>query len=450
MKLTLLLFFSVCTVAAQNISGNVLELGSNTPIEYVNVYWEKGRVGTITNINGEYHLELGKNMTPTDTIRFSIIGYTTKHYTLSQLKKLDFTVHLSRKAENLEAVTVNSQAALKTSLPFSRLAPLKQAVYGFGSLLHNNHIYVVGGNASYLEDSEERVLNEISSIPGATIVDFIEKSESNFTWEHYSDQLQTYDITNDSWSTADIKFTKRAYHKLLHLDDKLYVLGGKTLSVNKKYEYLDNTIEVFNLTTKQRIVDDTNPHQAINFAAMTYKDNIIVMGGSTKMNKHGEKVYSNKAHMYNTTSGYWYELPNMTKPKEANGILIKDKVFLIGGFNEEPLSKIECYNLTDGTWTTKGNLFLGMENPALAHHDNTIYIFSNGKMLTYNIDNKVINEYTIELYVKYAEMYYHQGYLYILGGFKEDNYSITPSSRVSAVSLNDFKRTRSNKSKTLD
>lgn len=450
MKLTLLLFFSVFYALAQNISGKILEMETNKPIEFVNVYLEKEEGGTISNKKGEFYLELLSKIKLTDTIHFSFIGYTTRYYTFSKLKELNFIVHLSKKIENLDQVTVTSIRELKSKMPYRKLASLKNGIYNFGSALIGNKLYVIGGDTSFIEDTAKKTFIEVSSIAESTFKDFLKRSRSNFSWENFNGKLQTYDIEKDTWSISNLKFRKRAYHQIIYLNNKVYVLGGKRLSTNRKREYLDDKIEVFNLKTNQIIIDNVNPHQAINFAAFAYQDNIIVMGGSIKLKNNGEKIYSDKTHIYNITSGYWFELPKMTEPKEANGVIIKNKVYLIGGFNKIPLTGIESYNLTNGKWNKEGDLFSGIVTPALTYYNNIIYIFSNGKILTYNIVTKVLNEYKIDLYVKNSQMYCYQDNLYILGGYKEDEYTKSSSSRLNLIKLNDFSKTKIINSKKLN
>ncbi len=60
----------------------------------------------------------------------------------------------------------------------------------------------------------------------------------------------------------------------------------------EKREYLDDKIEIVDLKTNSIKVDATNPHQAVDFASLVYKNNLIVMGGSIKQNNLGVKQYS--------------------------------------------------------------------------------------------------------------------------------------------------------------
>lgn len=326
---------------------------------------------------------------------------------------------------------------------------MKTGVYHFGSVLIQNSIYLVGGDQSFLEDTEKKVLDEVNRMPNASFSDYLKRMRANFSWETYSDKLQIYSLETDRWTTSDLTFTKRAYHNLIYLDQQLYVLGGKTLSTNKKHEYLSNQIEIFNLETEEIVVDDTNPHQAVNFAAFNYQDNLIVMGGSIKLKKNGEKVYTDAAHIYNTASGYWYELPPLTKPKEVHGVIVDDLVYLVGGFNDKPLTEIESYSLERGEWNQEGHLFSGTAFPALAYSNDIIYIYSNGKISTFNTLTKVLNEYQIGLYTQGSQMHCYNGNLYIMGGFTEDDFTQSPSSSLSIISLDAFSKTKILNSKTF-
>ncbi|NJO91089.1 MAG: hypothetical protein HC831_20575, partial [Chloroflexia bacterium] len=268
-------------------------------------------------------------------------------------------------------------------------------------------------------------------------------------YNSYNGNLQIYDTKMDEWKFIASKFEKRANHNIHFFNDKIYVIGGKRISRDGQKEYLADKIEVFDTKNYSVKIDNTNPHQAINFASVLYKDNIILLGGSTKMHENGEKEYTPKVHLYNLTSGYWYELGDMPQEKEVNGILINDKIYLVGGFYKKMLNCIETFDLTTNNWEVEAELFTQMFRPALVYHNNILYIFENGKLCTYNILTKKLNEYKIGLYLNSAAMYYANNKLFIVGGFQFDNYSITPSSRVFSIDLAEFIDTKINNSKSF-
>ncbi|AMC11269.1 hypothetical protein Lupro_08380 [Lutibacter profundi] len=223
----------------------------------------------------------------------------------------------------------------------------------------------------------------------------------------YNNDLQLYDIKNDSWIKLKSKFKKRAYHNLNFYNHKIYVVGGKNISANGKFEYLDDKIEVFDVDKDIVIIDNTNPHQAVNFASFTYKGNIIVMGGSIKKKNNGFKEYSNKVDLYDIKTGNWYQLGNMPIAKEVKGVLIEDKIYLVGSFNKKPLASIESFDLTTQKWKKEGNLFYGIGKPAITHKENLIYLFNDGKISTYNVLTKELNAYLIDLFMEAPELYYY-------------------------------------------
>ena len=80
-----------------------------------------------------------------------------------------------------------------------------------------------------------------------TLKDLQDELSRNSTFLFYKGDFSTYNIKTDTWEDSPIKFIKRAYHNTHLYDNSVYVLGGKRTPLNKKREYLDNEIEVFNL-----------------------------------------------------------------------------------------------------------------------------------------------------------------------------------------------------------
>ncbi len=435
------LFFSHC-LFGQNIKGKIIDSETKEPIEDASVYFKNFSRGTTTNRKGYFSLKNNSNYKTLDTILISIIGYHTKKLTISQLEKSNFIVNLAEKTEQLKTVNLQSISKLKKEISFRKLASLKRGIHSFGSELIDNKIYLISGDGSYIEDIGKRALLEVQTIAQSNMSDLLKRLIINPNYETYRDELNIYDIKTNSWIKEEIKFRKRAYHNINYFNNNIYVFGGKRLSINRKKEYLDDTIEIYNLKNDSIVIDQTNPHQAVNFASFSYNDNLIIMGGSTKMNKKGEKVYTDKSHIYNLESGYWYELKNMTMPKEVKGVLIENIIYLVGGFSGKPLTEIETYNITTGAWKNEGQLFNGIENPALTYSDNIIYILENYKISTYNIATKTLNKYDINLKLEASRMHFYKNKLYIIGGYIENAYSIKPSSNLFSIDIDEFETTK--------
>ena len=431
----IVVFFNSVSVA-QNTRGLVIEEKSKKPLAGVSVFIEKTGIGTTTNEKGEFYFKYFSKINENDTLKFSSIGYVTLKVSFPELKGSSYIVLLSESAHLLEGVTITSDKPLNIQIAYTKLSPLKKGLYSYGSVLAEDKIWVIGGDES---NEDGRGFKSIEFV-GNNL-----KMKSHFSWQNYSDKLYTYDIQSDTWITSSLKFSKRAYHSIHYFNNIIYVLGGKRLSTNRKLEYLDDKIEVFDIKKNTLLVDNTNPHQAVNFASFVYNDNLVVLGGSTRIKINEEKDCSNKVHLLNLKTGLWYELNNMPDAKETKGVIIDNIIYLFGGFNLKPLDNIETYNITTGEWKVAGQLFYGVERPAVACNDSIIYIFDDGRIQTYSLKTKQLNMYSIELPLKSCEMFCVNNKLYILGGWTKydisnDESYITPSPDLYSIDLSEFKK----------
>ena len=135
--------------------------------------------------------------------------------------------------------------------------------------------------------------------------------------------------------------------------------------------------------------------------------------------------------------------------KETNGVLIQDKIYLIGGFNTNPLSTMESFDLLTEKWNVEGELFYGINNPAIAQNDGIIYFFENEKIFTYNTNTKQLKEFSINLPMKASKFYFSNNKLYLLGGYIENYYSKFPSANLFSIDIDEFENTKPNRIKTL-
>ncbi|KAF2331908.1 Kelch repeat-containing protein [Flavobacterium daemonense] len=448
MKKLLLVFLLLPLISiAQNQKGIVLTM-NNEPLEDVNIFAKNSKTGTITNKKGEFSLTSFSKLKADEVLEFSHIGYKTEQYSLEYLIKNKFKIYLEESIQKLSEVAISQTVKLKTSLSFNSLSSLRNPIFSFGSFLKDDKIYVSGGDAYFDIDFLKKGRAEKANY---SLNDYLQDYTSNPTKRHYKKYLSVYDIKTNTWETSKLHLKARGYHSLHYYDNLIYVIGGKRIfaNSNSSWEYLEDQIEVVDLDKQNIKLDNTNPHQASDFASFTYNDNIIIMGGSIKRSEKDEKTFTNKVHLYNITSGNWYELGPMPTAKETTGILIGEKIYLIGGNDGKPISQIETFDLVTENWQIEGELFSGLERPAVAFHDNIIYFFEDQKMCTYDIKAKLLKEYKIDISLKYGAMYYDNDKLYILGGRFENDYSKIPSSKVFSVDLEEFKNTKVFRTKIL-
>lgn len=433
---------------AQSIIGAVIDKKSNQPIADVNITMKLSDESFITDEKGKFNLKKDTKFQENDTLYFSHMGYVSKKISLKEFEAKDFLIFLDEKTELLDSITLmySISKQLKLKISYSKLAPQKFALSNFGSVLKDNKIYVIGGDASFQTDAWKKVQYEKVD---PTMEEYIRELKFQYSGQMYNGNLMVYDINTNQWETSLLKFRKRAFHNLNEYNDKIFVFGGKRVSVNGVFEYLDDKMEVLDINKQTITVDNTNPHQAATFASFTYNNSLIVMGGSVKMNDNGIKKYSDKVHLYDLSSGYWYELAAMPIAKEASGILIKNKIYLFGGFNGKPLSAIESFDLVSEKWKTEGDMFSTLSNPAITSNDGLVYLFENGKIYTYNINTKELKEYLIDLPMKASELFFYNDKLYLLGGYIENYYSKFPSPNLFSIDCNEFKNTKPNRTTIL-
>lgn len=433
---------------AQHVKGTVYCGQSNIPLEGVHIYISNSKKGATTNEKGKFEIKLDKADSSAKTISFSFLGYHRKELLLNEIKNNTLQIFLTPSKEKLDVVSISSELRLKRRLKYENIQGMKKSLFAFGADLVHNKIYVAGGDFSLETDSYITTfrLNPIYANMLSSFNDFL--NDTRFTPKNnkgHDGTLSYYDLAKNEWTTVlPNKLRKRAYHRMLHHENRLYVIGGKNLSSNKKFEYLDPKIEIIDLKNKTITVDHTNPHQAVNPIAFVYNNRIIMMGGVSKIRKNGTKIFSDKIHSYNLKSGLWYEIGNLPFLNNAKGILIGDSVFLIEiDEDQKTPPKLYTFNLISGDWKHLGDLPKEIKNPSITYdNQDHVYFHENEALYTLNFHDLRLLKYTMSLSYTSSSMFYKDNELYILGGYKENDFSKTPSSIFLKIDLGELKKTR--------
>ena len=408
---------------------------------------EDKKIVSITDDEGNYSLAEIKRLSDKDTLQFSHIGHFGRKISLHELRLLNYNVTLDEDVQSLEEVAVSvRKESPQLLLQYEKLALMPVGLHSFGSVMVDDKIYVAGGDVSYIEDAALKAMSVFSDNSTGIEDDFWKNFQNrlrpNLSWSKYNDQILIYDIHADIWTKSPLKTRARAYHSSNYFNGKIYTLGGKRLSTSRKQEYLDETIEAYDKQRDTVFMSNINPHRSINFASAVFEDNIIVMGGSVRKNANDQKIYSDKAYLFNLSTGLWYQLDDIPVAKESKGIVVGNEIYLVGGFKGGPLKDIDSYNLTTGEWTTVAGLKREVERPGLVYHAGIIYIFENGKIQAYNVETGEVNLYMVDLPFHSAELFYTDNKLYVVGGFRKDEYTIEPSDGVYSIDMDQFRKTR--------
>lgn len=440
-------FFSFSPVSAQSFEGKVTDRENEQPLENVHVLNKRNGYGATTDSLGMFTLQ--NNYKNSDTIIFSHVGYRRRSLSIGQFKSNGFKIALQKETDILSNVDLK-QRKISGNIHYIKLANLPKPLYMFSANLFHDKIFVIAGNETM---ETKQALKLMEQYADQTFESYIRAllTRPNMDWFNFNSEIYTYNFDKDEWTTSKKPVKARAYHNSEVVADHIYIYGGKTLSRNRLKEYLPNEVEVFDIANDTIVVDETNPHMAINFASFSKDSLIFLMGGSVKRySTTDKKVYSNKVHVFNTRTGFWTELGPMPEGKETSGVLIGDIFYMIGGFKRKKLNTIETYDLRTGKWKRIGTLFEAMERPALAHKDETIYIYENDRIITFNTTTLTLKEYKISIDLHHSKMIQYANELYILGGYRTSQFELRPSNEFYKIPLENFETTRVIREKTLD
>lgn len=315
--------------------------------------------------------------------------YKLVKYFVSILVLFSLSIKIYAQEEiNLKEANVLGKINKKKTLQYEELKKMpRTGLYSFGFTIYNDILYIMGGDIS----------------------------ETNI--KDFNDKIYAYDFIENKWFTKKAKFPKVANNYVFSYKNYLYSFGGQKYLKGTEKQYLNNQIDIYDLNNDTIYSSTSMPHQAVNFAAIKANDNIILFGGSTKISETGQKTYIDKVSFFDMKTGFWYDLAPMPIAKETTGILVENKVYLIGGYKYKPLKTIESYNLTTGVWKNEYELPTALENPTLTTKNGIIYMYENGAFYTYDTKNKSFKKFIIKnITADNSKIIIYKNDLYLLGG----------------------------------
>ena len=97
---------SICFSQEAEIRGKIQHAENKASLAYVNIGITNKNIGTVSNSNGKFILRLNADMTESDTITFSHIGFSSKHIPVSELMGNENTIFLKPQTNDLNEVIV--------------------------------------------------------------------------------------------------------------------------------------------------------------------------------------------------------------------------------------------------------------------------------------------------------------------------------------------------------
>ena len=135
----ILFLFPLNLVAQVTISGTVTDANSNQPVPYTTIYINGTTNGTITNIDGEFHLE---DVVPPCEIVFSHISYSPEAIVLQEAADKVFHIQLKPRDVKLGAVEVKDKNRRRENLRHFKERFLGTDYWGEHAYFENDSVLI--------------------------------------------------------------------------------------------------------------------------------------------------------------------------------------------------------------------------------------------------------------------------------------------------------------------
>jgi len=118
--IALSILYSLTTFSQVTFHGKVIGQKTKESLPYVNIGIVGKNIGTVSNINGEFTINL-PNSYNSDTLRFSMIGYKSQSYEVRKFKNKfinhqDLIIHLEQSMVALKEVVIIDKKKWKTKI----------------------------------------------------------------------------------------------------------------------------------------------------------------------------------------------------------------------------------------------------------------------------------------------------------------------------------------------
>ena len=170
---------------SQTYSGQIIDIESGNPVPYANIGIIGKNLGTASDANGFFKIELNSKFDK-DTLGISCIGYTNRKYQISSFKNDvrnpdKVKVDLSPKIYQLTEVTIK---------------PVKRKIYTLGNYCDSNSSY---GNAFYSKQlgTEIGVLIKLPHKKDKAYLQTFRFFVGEFTFEKFPVRLNIYNLKNN-------------------------------------------------------------------------------------------------------------------------------------------------------------------------------------------------------------------------------------------------------------
>lgn len=283
----LVLFFTTNFLLGQNlyeIEGKIINLETNEPISYANIYNKSIKKGTISNVDGYFRISVGSI---SDSIRITTIGFKEQYIRLDANEKF-YLVKLEENVLLLKEVTVKPkdysylvELISESKKNHSTIPQKSKAVYELKSFVDKKQIELV--EAYYNVDLTGYELNKLELKVGrSALKPYINRLFASVESSRAIILLNIFE-RNEFFPTSPLELSKKNLKKNYYLSlankyvdevaDSIYVINYKPKDTTRLY--FEGTIWI-NKTQKQlnKIILNCNNAAIYPFTPMFPSDKI--------------------------------------------------------------------------------------------------------------------------------------------------------------------------------
>ncbi len=156
-----------------------------------------------------------------------------------------------------------------------------------------------------------------------------------------SDVIEIYDVDGDAWSEGPSMRTKRGWFGALLLDEKIYVVGGKTVTTDEEkaqsgdpaYYHIHDSFEVPDLPSHTWHVLEPLSQSRAGLVAAVCGGQIYALGGNAMDNEtKSGGPHLDRVEVYNPASGHWSMGVPMPIGLQGPAVAaVDDRIYLTAG-----------------------------------------------------------------------------------------------------------------------
>ena len=147
------------TLLAQDVTGVVIDANSKQPIQFVNIGIAGKNKGTVSDVNGKFHLVIDSSF-DSDSILFTMIGYNPRVIAVSELKsKANNKVEMHERNHEIEEVTIKPKNYKEKTLGVTSRSSIIEAGFKHNNLGYEYGVLMKVKKTAYIKQVQVNIAN---------------------------------------------------------------------------------------------------------------------------------------------------------------------------------------------------------------------------------------------------------------------------------------------------